>query len=265
MTEIKVLKVVTLGKDQYCITEGNVMEGTVLYRKMGSNQKPYEVGRSQEGNILCNCKGFHYNEHCKHADDFEKLAPDLPSTSTQVIGKPEDEFIEEGRIAREELEPAVEAVLEAFVGEGVSIEAAGSWRRAKASVHDLDFVTTATPAAIIRVCGEGLETSAAGSKVIRFTTEYAENKNVQIDFSLVETWNWGAGLLYLTGDKRMNIFMRVRAKFRGMKLSRNGLVVRATDELLAAKTEQEIFHKLGMDFVPPSCRENEEWKGYIRD
>ncbi len=259
----QVLKIRQLGKDQYSVVEGNPEKGSVFYRKMGTDAGGYEVGFSSEGLPFCTCKGFQYRDSCKHSTDFEELAPTLVDemdAGRQVMQQPP----EDGRVPRDDLEVVVETICSRFGNDGLVIEPAGSWRRGKATVHDLDFVTTATPEEIEAVCGEGLDTTASGPRVIRFETEYAENKEIQIDFTLTDDEHWGAALLYLTGSKEMNIFMRKRAKPRGMKLSRNGLVVRATEEMLASKTEREIFKKLDLEFVPPSARDDNAWEEYQR-
>ena len=265
MNELKVIKIRQLGKDQYSVVEGNLEKGSVFYRKMGTDDMGYEVGFNSEGQPFCNCKGFRYRDSCKHSADFEELAPTLVDEMDAGRQVMQQEPVEDGRIPREDLEVVGETIVERFHMAGLVIEPAGSWRRGRSSVHDLDFVTTATPEEIEAVCGSGLDTTASGPKVIRFETAYAEDKEIQIDFTLTDQEHWGAALMYLTGSKEMNIFMRKRAKSREMKLTRNGLVVRTTDEMLASKTEREIFKKLDLEFVPPSARDNNAWEEYQRN
>jgi len=257
------LTVQQLGKDLYKITPGNKARGTVLYQKMGSDSQPYEVGYSEDGErITCTCKGFRFNEKCKHCTNYEEIFPTLQFSATP---KPVVE-IEEGRVARDGVEPVVDAIVDRL-SEVCRVEPAGSWRRGRDSIRDLDFVTTANPEEISELCGEGEEISTSGTKVIRFTTEYEVGVTpIQIDFCLTDKERWGAGLLYLTGSAEFNIWMRRLAKANKMKLTRNGLLNRETGEVLASQSEREIFTVLGLSYIPPGVREKQEdWLAYLKE
>ena len=67
---------------------------------------------------------------------------------------------------------------------------------------------------------------------------------------------WGAALLHFTGPRDYNISLRVRANRRGWKLSQHGLVERASERLIAGRTEEEVLQALGMPWLPPALREN---------
>jgi len=272
MTETQVLKIRELGKDQYVVLRGDSSRGSLLYRRMSEpEKKPYEVWFDKDGQPRCTCIGFRHHGHCKHSDDLVDLAPVLVEEmeAGQELFKSkaadsDSEEVPEGRIARADLEEIVDAILSADRS-GFEIEVAGSWRRGKPHVGDLDFVTTASPEDIRKLFGDGLDTSADGPRVIRFEIDVSEDRAVQIDFTLTSSERWGSALMYLTGSKDFNIWMRRRAKSRGMKLTRNGLLARDDESMLAGDSEHAIFRRLGMDFVPPSARDEEAWLDYQRD
>ena len=68
--------------------------------------------------------------------------------------------------------------------------------------------------------------------------------------------SYGAALQYFTGSKEHNVKLRTICVKEGYKLNEYGLFNRETDELVAAESEEEIYRKLGMAWIPPELREN---------
>lgn len=134
---------------------------------------------------------------------------------------------------------------------------AGSLRRWKETIGDLDFLCisqtheevirtfTGLPG-VKRVLAEG-ETKA--SVVLK--------SGVQCDLRVVEPGCFGAALLYFTGSKEHNVALRELALKKGLTINEYGLY-RLGDKKkpVAGKTEEEIYAKLGMEFIPPELREN---------
>src|SRR5262249_49906895 len=79
--------------------------------------------------------------------------------------------------------------------------------------------------------------------------------DLQVDLRVVEPKSWGAAMHYFTGSKAHNIRMRERALKLGLKLNEYGLFDE-NDSCLAGVTEQEIFEKLGLPYIPPVLRED---------
>ena len=73
---------------------------------------------------------------------------------------------------------------------------------------------------------------------------------------LLETDNFGAALLYFTGSKEHNVRLRGRANDMGYTLNEYALSTLKGERRVAGRTEQEIYTKLKLDFVPPELREN---------
>jgi DNA polymerase (family 10) len=136
------------------------------------------------------------------------------------------------------------------------VEVAGSARRRKETVGDLDvLVSSSNPAAvtdyfaymppIVRVLGKGPTKS----------TVVLENM-LQVDLRVISPESYGAALQYFTGSKEHNVKLRTICVKAGFKLNEYGLFRRDNDELVAAEDEAEIYERLGMQWIPPELREN---------
>jgi rhodanese-related sulfurtransferase len=81
-------------------------------------------------------------------------------------------------------------------------------------------------------------------------------KGVQVDLRVVEPAVWVAALMYFTGSKPHNIPLRALAARAGLKLSEYGLFDADAGELLAAATEEGVYARLGLPWIPPPLRED---------
>jgi hypothetical protein len=77
-----------------------------------------------------------------------------------------------------------------------------------------------------------------------------------VDLRVVPPDAWGAAMQYFTGAKAHNIRTREIAVHRKLKLSEYGLFDAVTDELIVSKTEEEVYHRLGLPWIPPTLRED---------
>ena len=82
------------------------------------------------------------------------------------------------------------------------------------------------------------------------------NDNLQVDLRVVEEKSYGAALQYFTGSKEHNVTLRGFAIKKGFKLNEYGLFDKNTEEYIAGKTEEEIYKKIGMQYIEPELREN---------
>ena len=140
---------------------------------------------------------------------------------------------------------------------------AGSLRRGRETIGDLDILAAATDpkrlmdafvgrAEVARVLGHGDTKSSVLTK-----------SGVQVDLRVVPLDRFGAALMYFTGSKEHNIALRERAIGQGMRLNEYGLFCEnaqgAVDEgalPVAAASEEEVYAALGLDWVPPTMRED---------
>ena len=138
---------------------------------------------------------------------------------------------------------------------GVSAaEVAGSIRRRKETIGDIDLLVSAVDAAPVfrafQVAPEVKEVTATGPTkcTARLRT------GLQLDLRVVPPESFGAALHYFTGSKSHNIDVRTRAMHRGLKLSEYGIFDREGRRLGGAK-EEEIFIAIGLPWIPPELRE----------
>ena len=79
---------------------------------------------------------------------------------------------------------------------------------------------------------------------------------LQVDLRVVKAGSFGAALQYFTGSKEHNVKMRSLAIKKGYKLSEYGLFKKDSEKFVVGKTEEEVYNKLGLDFIVPELREN---------
>ena len=136
----------------------------------------------------------------------------------------------------------------------VRYEVAGSFRRGRETVHDVDFLLEVSDRQAAREAVLDYEDIrqeiAAGQEKVSFRLK----DGLQVDFRFVEREVFGSALMYFTGSKAHNIELRKRAIERGWKLSEYGLFEGET--VLASETEQDVYAKLELPWIPPELRED---------
>ena len=125
-----------------------------------------------------------------------------------------------------------------------NFEVAGSFRRRKETVGDLDIILTKIDEASLK----DFQILAKGEKKI--TAIY---KNIHIDFRIVKNEEMGSSLQYFTGNKEHNIRLRRIAQKKGYKLNEYGLF-EGNNRINI--NERDIYEILGMEWIPPELREN---------
>jgi DNA polymerase (family X) len=134
------------------------------------------------------------------------------------------------------------------------VEPAGSLRRGRETVGDLDLLVTGRDHASIA------EYFAKHPGVVQVLAKGEDKVSVklgndlQVDVRLLEPKSYGAAMQYFTGSKEHNVALRDRAKRKGWKLSEYGLF--EGEKILASRIEEEVYKKLGLAWIPPELREN---------
>jgi DNA polymerase (family 10) len=138
------------------------------------------------------------------------------------------------------------------------ITPAGSLRRGKETVGDLDLLVTGPEAEQV------MERFVAHPKVSEVLARGPNKASVrygleglQVDVRALPAESYGAALQYFTGSKEHNIALRTRCVRMGYKLSEYGLFRAEDDRKIAGETEEEIYEKLGLAWIPPELRENQ--------
>ena len=145
------------------------------------------------------------------------------------------------------------------LGQISRIEVAGSLRRWRDTIGDVDILVTCKDA-------------SAASAVMEHFVSYPEVRDVlakgetkssvvlrvgmQVDLRVLEEDAFGAALQYFTGSKAHNIALRDRAKRRGLKISEYGVFEESSGKAVAGRTEQEVYRAVGLVWIPPEMREN---------
>ena len=153
-------------------------------------------------------------------------------------------------------------VAETLVGELGSMKQvrrcayAGSLRRMSETIGDVDLLVAATDAAPIMEwftsAPRAVRVLARGETKSSILTERA----LQVDLRVIPTEAWGAAMIYFTGSKAHNVHIREIAVRKGLKLNEYGLYQAEDGELLAAETEEDVYRRLGMAYIPPTLRED---------
>lgn len=136
------------------------------------------------------------------------------------------------------------------------IEVAGSLRRRRETVKDLDFVVESDKPA------EVMEAFVATPRVLR-VVNHGETKSsvlfdngVPVDLRVVAHDEYAAALNYFTGSKEHNTHLRGRAKKMGLKLNEYGLFPADSETALPCPDESKIYERLGLEYVEPELRED---------
>jgi len=133
-------------------------------------------------------------------------------------------------------------------------EVAGSFRRCKETVGDLDILVRAgdRKKATKRI----LEYSGIADVIGRGKEKVSVRlgDGLQVDFRFFESGSFGAALLYFTGSKAHGIALRRRAQERDWKLNEYGIF--KGKKRLAGKTEEALYHRLNLAYIPPELRED---------
>ena len=144
--------------------------------------------------------------------------------------------------------------LTAFLRDGGRVVVAGSYRRRRDTVGDLDVLVTAKNGAAV---GDKLVSYENVAEVLAHgptRTTIVLRSGLQVDVRAVPEQSYGAALLYFTGSKAHNIALRTLANERKWKLNEYGLF--AGRRRIAGGTEEEVYKKLGLAFIPPELRED---------
>ena len=163
--------------------------------------------------------------------------------------------------------PAVHRVVDELRAHpaAIAVSEAGSVRRRKATVRDLDFIaTSADPSALI---GAFCEADWVSEVVARGDTKatVVGHQGLRFDLRVVPPECFGNVLQHFTGSKDHNVALREDAQRRGLSISEYGVTTVDTDEVVTHATEEELYRYLGYAYVPPELREADGELAAARD
>lgn len=206
-------------------------------------------------------------------DGVEQLAregklrtlPRLSEKSEQKILKAIETYrTVSGRFLLDEADRTAQKMMGHLAGlPGVEkITPAGSFRRGRETVGDLDLLVTG------ECCENADERAAVIERIVNFPgiadilakgdnkVSFKLRNGMQVDVRILPPDSFGAAMQYFTGSKSHNVSLRQRALKMGYTLNEYGLVHVKDEKRVASVTEQDIYAKLGLEYIPPELREN---------
>ncbi len=135
---------------------------------------------------------------------------------------------------------------------------AGSLRRGRETVGDLDLLVTGANAESALECVANYpRVQEVLGRGLNKTSVKLGREGLQVDVRALPKESFGAALQYFTGSKEHNVSIRTRAVKMGLTLNEYGLFRAETGERVAGETEEQVYHALGLDWIPPEMRENQ--------
>jgi DNA polymerase (family X) len=213
----------------------------VMYDQLGIDSLDALRAAAESGRLR-DAKGFGVK--------FEESV--LAALASGVAEKPEERVVLATALAVGE---EVAAALRAHPA-AVHVEIAGSARRLADSVKDLDIVAAPTDPAALAAALTGVDVidtaGSAGENAARGRT----HNGLGIDLRVVEPDQFGNLLQHFTGSARHNMALREAAVRRGLHVSEYGILDDATGETTRCATEEEVYERLGLPWIPPELRED---------
>jgi len=202
----------------------------------------------------------------KNIKDLEKAALAHKIAELPTFGeKSEQDILEgiglvkrsKGRILLKQAEIIANKIISQLkpLKEVIDISTAGSLKRRKPTVGDIDILASSNNPEIIINKFTSLKDI---QKILAKGPTKASiilKSGIQVDLRVLPPESWGAGSLYFIGSKNYNIQLRKIAIKKGYKLNEYGLYDKQTEKMVAGKTEKEVLNKLNQEYLKPEERE----------
>jgi len=199
----------------------------------------------------------------KSLDDLKRVLEDGSLASLPGMGPKKIENIKRGlalylkgsdRMLLGEALSLAEYVVESLKGVCEKVSYAGSLRRMKETVGDIDILAVGDRRKVI-------DKFASLDRVTEVLARGDTKASVlmddrQIDLRVVESDQWGSALQYFTGSKEHNVHLRELAKEKGFKINEYGVFRLSDGERVAGETEESVYGVLGLSYIPPELRED---------
>jgi DNA polymerase (family X) len=204
----------------------------------------------------------------KNVDDLRKLVSEKKIRGLEGFGERSEEILEKGlqtlesnkgRILLGEALPVADAIIKEITESGLAetVEIAGSAKRMKETVGDLDILAISSKGPEIMKLFSGLSeverTIASGPTKSTVWLKIG----ISCDLRVIDAKekNFGAALQYFTGSKEHNVAVRTIAVSKGYKLNEYGLFDKK-NKAFPCSDEKQLYGHLGLQYVPPEMREN---------
>jgi DNA polymerase (family X) len=137
------------------------------------------------------------------------------------------------------------------------VEAAGSLRRGRETIGDLDILVTGPGAAetLNRIVRHPKAQEVLGRGANKASVSFGFER-LQVDVRALPHESFGAAMQYFTGSKEHNVALRTNAIKQGLTLNEYGLFTLEGNQRVAGESEEEVYQRLGYAWIPPELREN---------
>jgi len=145
------------------------------------------------------------------------------------------------------------------IPEIIRVDIAGSVRRGRETIGDVDILIAAKAQDRKNIISQFTKMEDVSKVLAEGETKasiFLEHFNRQVDLRIVAEDEWGAALQYFTGSKAHNIHLRKIAIEKGLKINEYGLFKVGFEKKIAGETEEGIYDKLGLTWMPPEMRED---------
>lgn len=199
----------------------------------------------------------------KNLDDLEKAAKKGKIRDLEGFGRQtEKNILENIAFARKKgsrfllgyVQPEAQGIIDDLKDHVDKIELAGSIRRKKETIGDVDILVVSSKPKEMMDVFTGLD--RVDKVVAKGDTKSTVRLygGIQVDLRIVEKESFGSALQYFTGSKDHNVSLRKIAQKKNLKLNEYGLF--ENDKKIAGETEEEIYNELGLKYIPAELREN---------
>src|SRR5579884_4125306 len=138
-----------------------------------------------------------------------------------------------------------------------NVQAAGSLRRGRETIGDLDMLVTGPGAAetLNRIVAHPKTQQVLGQGPNKASVTFGLER-IQVDVRALPHESFGAAMQYFTGSKEHNVALRTNAIKQGLTLNEYGLFTLENNQRMAGENEEEVYRRLGYAWIPPELREN---------
>jgi len=267
-------KINGVGKSIALKIEEFIKTGKIKYYKELKKESPIDLEELNkvEGLGVRKIKKLWQELKIRNLKDLEKAIEDHKIAPLFGFGeKTEQNILEsikflrqgQGRFSLREILEEIKKVEDKItkIKEVVNFSTAGSTRRRKETVGDVDFLVAIKDTSDKYVVEKIMNTFAQMESVVKIIakgetkTSIKTRNNLNMDLRLVGEGSFGSALQYFTGSKDHNIALRRIAMKKGYKLNEYGLF--KGESKIEGEKEERIYEKLGLKWVPPELRENQ--------
>lgn len=250
------------GKIEEIVNTGNLEQLQKLRKEIPESvveiMKLEQLGpqRTKILNETLNIRSIGELEKAARAGKIEKIKGFGKKTTEKILEEIESWSLKGGsaRIKRTEAELLFNPMLRYLKDKMEKLTVAGSFRRKKETVRDIDLVAVSSNPS------QAMNDFTTYDEVERIILQGETRSSVklrtglQVDLRIVEEDAFGAALLYFTGSKEHTVALRTMAQERGLKLNEYGIFKK--DKVLASETEKQVYQALGLNYIEPELREN---------